>query len=270
MNTDTAKYRLPLNDNQTRVLELLYKFRFGSSDIIAHYFGKLNGAFVFKRMKILEEQGYIARRYDGSYRIQGKPAAYYLLPDGARKLHEDKKVEESKNRIKAIYKDKAVSEQFIQECLDIFSIYNALRSHHLDIKFFTKADLGHEDYDYFPQPLPDAYIRLANGQQYFLQVHRSHQPFFLASRAITRYASYFESGEWDDTDTDFPVLLFIVDSSSVQNRIHKLLRKEMNGLKAYTALKDDVVNIADGHVWHDVDEPESTSSLDQLRSPEAV
>jgi hypothetical protein len=44
----------------------------------------------------------------------------------------------------------------------------------------------------------------------------------------------------------------------------------MNGLKAYTALKDDVVNIADGHVWHDVDEPESTSSLDQLRSPEAV
>lgn len=270
MNTDTAKYRLPLNNNQIQVLELLYKFRFGSSDIIARFFGKPSGAFVFKRMKILEEQGYVAKRYDGSYRIQGKPAAYYLLPDGARKLQEDKKVEESKNRIKAIYKDKVVSEQFIQECMDIFSIYNALRSHHQDIKFFTKADLGHEDYDYFPQPLPDAYMRLANGQQYFLQVHQPRQPFFVVSRTITRYASYFESGEWDDTDTDFPALLFIADSSTAQNRIHKLLRKQANGFKAYTALKHDVMNSADGRVWHDADDPDDVYSLDQLRSPEAV
>lgn len=270
MNTNTPKYRLPLNNNQTQVLELLYKFRFSSSDIIAHYFGKPTGTFVFKRMKILEEQGYIARRYDGSYRIQGKPAAYYLLPDGARKLQEDKKVEESKSRIKAIYKDKTVSEQFVQECLDVFSIYIALRSHYPDIKFFSKADLGHEDYVYFPQPLPDAYIRLANGQQYFLQVHQSHQPFFVVSRAITRYANYFESGEWDDTYTDFPVLLFIVDSSPTQNRIHKLLRKQISGLKAYTALKDDVINSADGHVWHGADESDDVYSLDQLKSLEAV
>ena len=270
MNTDTAKYRLPLNNNQTQVLELLYKFRFGSTDIIAHYFGKPTGAFVFKRMKILEEQGYVARRYDRSYRIQGKPAAYYLLPDGARKLQEDKKVEESKNRIKAIYKDKTVSEQFIQECLDVFSIYNALRSRHPDIKFFTKADLGHEDYDYFPQPLPDAYMRLASEQQYFLQVHQSHQPFFVVSRTITRYANYFESGEWDDTDTDFPVLLFIVDSSSVQSRIHKLARKLSTDMKIYTALKEGIANSTDDRVWHGVDEPDDIFTLRDLKSSEAA
>lgn len=263
MNTDTAKYRLPLNNNQIQVLELLYKFRFGSSDIIAHYFGKPSGAFVFKRMKILEDQGYVARRYDGSYRIQGKPAAYYLLPDGARKLQEDKKVEESKNRIKAIYKDKTVSEQFIQECLDIFSIYTALRSHNSGIKFFTKADLTHEDYEYFPQPLPDAYVKLQDGKHCFLQVHHNHQPFFVATRAIKRYLDYFENGVWDDTGTDFPIVLFVVDTVSIQKRLHKFISKNIDDVRFYTALKNDVVG-GDGNVWHGVDEPERAHSIDEL------
>lgn len=270
MNTNPAKYRLPLNNNQTQVLELLYKFRFGSSDIIARYFGKPNGAFVFKRMKILEEQGYIARRYNGSYRIQGKPAAYYLLPEGARKLQEDKKVEESKARIKAIYKDKTVSEQFIQECLDTFSIYIALRSHDSDIKFFTKADLSHEDYEYFPQPLPDAYIKLRDGKHFFLQMHHAHQPFFVATRAIKRYMDYFENGIWDDTGTEFPVLLFVVDTESIQKRLHKFISKNADDVKIYTALKDDVLNRADGRVWYGIDEPDDIYTLEQLKSPKAA
>jgi len=270
MNTSTTKYRLPLNNNQTQVLELLYKFRFGSSDIIARYFGKPSGAFVFKRMKILEEQGYIAKRYEGNYRIQGKPAAFYLLPVGARKIQEDKRVEESTTRVKAIYKDKSVSEQFIQECMDIFSIYIAMRSHNSGLKFFTKADLSHDDYDYFPQPLPDAYMRLTNGQQYFMQMHQPHQPFFVVSRTIMRYASYFENGEWDDTGTDFPVLLFIVDSSSVQKRIHRLIRKQAGEVRIYTALKDDVLNSADGRIWHGIDELDDVYTLEQLQSSEAA
>jgi SOS-response transcriptional repressor LexA len=64
----------------------LYKFRFGSSDLIAKRFNKPSGKYVQKRLHILEDQGYIARRYDKSYKLQGKPAAYYLLPSAARLL----------------------------------------------------------------------------------------------------------------------------------------------------------------------------------------
>lgn len=269
MNTNTAKYRLPLNHDQTQVLELLYKFRFGSSDIVARYFGKPSGAFVFKRMKILEEQGYVARRYDGSYRIQGKSAAYYLLPNGARKLYEDRKVEESKTRIKAIYKDKSVSEQFIQECLDIFSAYIALRTHNSGLKFFTKADLSHEDYEYFPQPLPDAYMKLQDGRHFFLQVHHTHQPFFVATRAIKRYIDYFENGVWDDTGTSFPVILFVVDSINTQKRLNKFIGKNMENIKIYTALKVDVVS-GNEKIWHDADELGEVYLLRELKSPDFV
>jgi len=73
MNKPESKHRRKLNDEQIEVLELLYKFRFGSNDLIAQYFGKKNRSFVFKRLSILLEQGLIGKRFDSSYRIKGKP-----------------------------------------------------------------------------------------------------------------------------------------------------------------------------------------------------
>ena len=119
------KHRKKLNAEQLEVLELLYKFRFGSNDLIAQYFGKKDRSFVFKRLSILLEQGLIGKRFDSSYRIQGKPAAYYLCPAGARKLQErnpDRPI-----NIKAIYKDKTVSEQFIEHCFGVLQLYLQLK-----------------------------------------------------------------------------------------------------------------------------------------------
>ena len=66
MSSPTSKYRWPLNDDQLETLELLYKFRYGSSDLIAQYFNKPNGNFVYKRLKILQDQGFIGKRFGTS------------------------------------------------------------------------------------------------------------------------------------------------------------------------------------------------------------
>ncbi len=84
--SESVSSRRKLNEGQLEVLDLLYKFRFGSNDLFALHFGKKDRSFVFKRMNILLEQGLLGKRFDSSYRIQGKPAAYYLAPDGARML----------------------------------------------------------------------------------------------------------------------------------------------------------------------------------------
>ncbi|HSW77540.1 MAG TPA: replication-relaxation family protein [Candidatus Chromulinivoraceae bacterium] len=80
------KYRKKLNEEQVAVLQLLWRFRFASSEQIAKYQQKPNGKAVQKRLKIPEDQSLIAKRYDKSYKLQGKPAAYYLTPHGARML----------------------------------------------------------------------------------------------------------------------------------------------------------------------------------------
>jgi DNA-binding PadR family transcriptional regulator len=250
-----------LNDDQQAILKLLLKFRFITRQSITKLFANSHpGMDVYRKLQVLEKRGLIAKRFESSYRLLGKPAAYYLLPEGARKLHEDKKTEEPTIRIKSIYKDKSVSEQFIQECLDILGVYIAFRSHRPDIKFFTKADLNHEDYEYFPQPLPDAYVKLQDGKHFFLQIHHAHQPFFVAARAAKRYMEYFENGVWDDTGTYFPTILFVVDSPNIQKRLHKFISKNIEDISIYTALKDDVPS-GNIRIWRNADEPEKTSSL---------
>ena len=254
-----------LNYNQQVILKHLLKFRFITRHSITKLFADSNpGMDVYRKLQVLEGQGLIAKRFNSSYPLLGKPAAYYLLPNGIRILQDDNQQTNSKSRIKAIYKDKSVSKQFIEECLTIFNIYAALREHNTGLKYFTKADLSHEDYEYFPQPLPDAYVKLPDGTHFFLQVHHAHQPFFVATRAVKRYVDYFENGVWDDTGTDFPMVLFVVDSASIQKRLNEYIRKTTEDISTFTALRSDVLN-GSSRIWHSVDGPDKAYLLNELR-----
>lgn len=218
MDKVEPKHRRKLNAEQLEVLELLRKFRFGSNDLFAQYFGKKDRSFVHKRLTILLEQGMIGKRFDSSYRIQGKPAAYYLTPTGARAL-------QKQVNIKAIYKDKSVKDDFVRHSMDVFALYNWLKLQHGDrLKFFTKADLNQEQFGYFPQPLPDAYIRFRLGgeeRQFFLDFYYDSQPFFTAVRRLKKYMEYAEGGEWEATGTSLPKLLAVCESEVLQKRLQK-------------------------------------------------
>jgi hypothetical protein len=259
-----VKHRRKLNAEQLEVLELLYKFRFGSNDLIAQYFGKKDRSFVFKRLSILLEQGFIGKRFDSSYRIQGKPAAYYLTPAGARVLQER---HEDAINIKAIYKDKTVSEQFVRHSLDLLGIYNRLKAQYGDrLKFFTRANLNREQFDYFPQPLPDAYIRLRLGgeeKQFFLDMYYDDQPFFAATRKVKRYAEYAEAGNWEATSTNLPAVLCVCESASLQKRLQKRL-EGIDGELTF-ALITKVKTIGDDLAWQLATEPERTVPLQSIQ-----
>ncbi len=226
MNKTVPKHRKKLNDQQLEVLGLLYKFRFGSNDLFAEYFGKKDRSFVYKRLTILQEQGLIGKRFDSTYRLQGKPAAYYLTPEGARRLQEARGMEVN---IKAIYKDRGVSEQFVSYSLELFAIHNRLKAQYGEsLKFFTKTNLSHEDYDYFPKPLPDAYIRLGD-RQFFLDIYHDDQPYFVAVRKIKQYIAYDENADWSVTETDLPMILAVCESSGLVKRVQKRMVKALDG-----------------------------------------
>lgn len=235
MDKTILSHRKKLNGGQLDVLYLLYKFRFGSNDLIAQYFGKKDRSFVYKRLSILLERGLIGKRFDTSYRLQGKPAAYYLTPDGARELMAARGTDVN---IKSIYKDRSVFEQFVRYSLEIFAIHNKLKEQYGgDLKFFTKANLNYEEYDYFPKPLPDAYFRIvtddtAESKQYFLEVSESTKPFFVSVRKMRRYIAYDESGEWDGTGTSLPTIILACDNETLKKRIDKQLTKLNNQINS--------------------------------------
>ena len=250
MDKPVQKHRKKLNTEQLEVLELLYKFRFGSNDLIAQYFGKKNRSFVFKRLSILLDQGLIGKRFDSSYRIQGKPAAYYLLPPGARVLQEHQPGKPI--NIKAIYKDKDVSEEFVDYCLSIFALYCRLKaSYGNKLHFFTKPQLT--KYEYFSEFTPSVYIRLDGDieQDFFLEYFQSSKPFFTATRRIKQYIEYADSGEWEaETNSDFPKILLVCDRPSLQSRLLKRAAYVLD--EADDELKLFVATRADLNIWHNL------------------
>lgn len=268
MTTTNPKYRRKLNPAQLEVLKLLYRFRFASSDVIAQYSGKSSGVFVYKRLKILQEQGYIIKRFDSSYRIQGKPATYCLSPMGGRVLQEHEPPDVAIN-IKGLYKNKVNSEAFVRRCIDMFIIHNQLKVTHGDaLKFFTKSEIG--TYDYFPQPLPDAYFRLKKPQQtnqFFINLCYGSQPFFTLAREAKKFIEYAELGDWDATGTDLPVMLIVCESYSLQKRLQKLTNSALDS-------SDDEVKFAlttqaallsgKSNIWQLTDDPEVMLALDEV------
>src|SRR5215471_11927841 len=110
--------RKPLNYEQLHVLDSLYNFRFGTTDLLATSMSKpTSRRFMNERLRVLCEQEYIGRRYDSSYRLQARFASYYLLPKGIEVLKKKSK-EYRTSVLRNIRKDNAASDRFAQHCIN--------------------------------------------------------------------------------------------------------------------------------------------------------
>ena len=262
--SEVSKHR-KLNEQQLDVLKLLHKFRFGTNDLFAQYFGKADRSFAYKRLKILHEQGLVGKRFDSSYRLLGKPAAYYLTPDGARRLQEARGTQMN---IKSIYKDKTVSEQFVERSLELFAIRNRLHSEHL--LFFTRADMNREEYDYFPRPLPDAYIRFKeSGRHFFLDILHDDEPSFVAKQRIRQYVKYDEDGDWAITETSLPTVLVVCESLNLAKRVQKHIARALDDAwtdseMSFAFVTKTELMSEEISVWQRADEPNERLTLQDI------
>ena len=257
-----------LNPAQIEVLELLHKFKFASADLIAQHFRKSSGVFVYKRLQILVDQGYVIKRFDKSYKIQGKPASYCLSPAGGRLLNEREGTSELIN-IKALYKNKTLTEAYVTHCMEIFSIYLRLRTIYADsLRFFTKNELT--KYDYFPEPLPDAYFRLStesDTKQFFIIVCSASQPFFTYTRRLKRLLAYVDDEEWSVTETELPATLLICETYALQKRLQKQATKIFENAEEDITLaltNKAILFNGDVPVWQLASDPESMVGLEVL------
>lgn len=262
------KQHYRLTQKQLALLHLIYRFRFVTTELVAQYQGRKSADIVRPRLTALAEMGYIGRKYDSSYKLQGKHAAFYLLPDGMRALRQQPRegYEYSKVVLHNIHKDRDASDQFIEHNLGVLEAYNRLRSLHGDrLQFFTKSDLA--AYDHFPQPLPDAYLRIEDGagdKQYFLDIHHEARPFFVSARRIKQYAAYADSQQWELTETELPEILALCDSTTMQLRLQKKLAKNPHPKLNFLLTSMQVLLQAgdNARVWQRADEPDEVRSLD--------
>jgi hypothetical protein len=247
--SSSVKHRRKLNTEQLVVLELLYKFRFGSNDLIAQYFSKKDRSFVFRRLAILQELGLVGKRFESSYRLRGRPAAYYLLPEGARMLGQYRDPGDEVN-IKSIYKDATVSERFVDHCFAIFALYLQLMDKYGDnLEFLAKGEQLDEN---LPNRKPDAFLILetdSGTQHYFVDILDDDAHLLIdVSKKIKRYIDYKNSGDWVLVDqAPFPKIIFVCNSEEAAKRVQKrsaaILHKTSLLDVAFEAVTKDTINL---------------------------
>jgi hypothetical protein len=214
-----------LNQNQIDVLLLLYKFRFATSNLLTQKLKLQHRSSINSRLQILEDQEYIGRRYDKSYKLMNKPASYFMLPKGFAVLRGMDGI--SNNTLKNMYKDVRATDGFVERSLAIFSFYNhleAILGERFDM--FSKSELtGMED---MPEASPDGLIRFktssgsrAKERNFFMYYAEERQPLFAVSSIITKQLEYGDSEDWQDLFGKPPAVIIVCDLPALERRLYR-------------------------------------------------
>lgn len=199
-----------LNAKQLHILTLIYKFRFISIPLLTEYQNLKSQTTLLRNLKILEEQGYIGRRFDLSFKIDHKPAYYYLAAKGIAVLKDDPRFDSSV--LHSYYKNKNVSESFMQHSIDVLAVFNSIKKTLPDsFDIFSKPELS--TFDDFPENKPDLFLR--GNNEYFITLAHDVQPFIIRKR-LAEYIAHSEENGWDGGE--YPVLLYIFADSTNEIR----------------------------------------------------
>ena len=263
--------RSALKQGQIDILETLYKYRFGSRQLLADSLGIKSGSNLFEKLNVLMKHGFVARRYDKSYRLRGVPAAYYLTPKGLRQLqsiHGSERVTDA--IIKASYRDKVVGQSFVNHVVNVYSCTNKLQHQYPPLKVFLRRETAL--YSYFPANPPDAFLSLktADGlRRFFFDVVSKGMPPSAINRRLVNYMEFFDDGSWDVTGSDLPKLLFLLENPATENRLRRAAhavrsRFDLDDeIEIYTATIESLLG-DNSAIWSNIDELGELLSLDEL------
>jgi hypothetical protein len=176
------------------------------------------------RLKLICELGYIGRRYDSSYKLQAKFGAYYLLPKGINALKQFP-ADINKQVIRNIRNDVRASDRFARHCLTIYSTYSRLNElYGYSFKFFTSSYL--HGFDYFPNPLPDAYIKFNKNntnnkteelKHYLVECLDDTMPESVMRKKLLGLVNHADSGEWAPKTT-YPIILLVCSNDKLYKK----------------------------------------------------
>ena len=249
----TPKYRRPLNTSQNEILQILYKFRFATTELILQYQELQSPFYTYKRLANLVEQEYITRNYNGTYKIHGKQANYYLLKKGIRTLLSDPDL--NHKALKGMYRDSSVSEVFIEHCLDIFKIYNKfIDLYGKDLEFYTKSEISGDPE--FNTPLPDGYITIKK-QEYILEIIEPNLAYYQLRAKIQKHIKNSDSEIWKRLD--YPTLLFVCPNSAIERRVRIIANKSFGNydsvINLYTTTMKSILatRAKDDSIWSNIE-----------------
>jgi len=215
---------MKLTKKHIEILHLLYQFRFLNTNQFQKLLNHKNPKRIQIWLKQLKDNGYIKTNYNPKNFIdKTKPAVYYLTSKAIQILKKDNDIDP--RIIRKIYSEKKRKPKFIDHCIDIADIYlflNSQKEKDEELSFFTENELL--SFDYFPDPLPSAYITVESKeetQHYFLDLFDPYTPAFVLRNRVKLYMKYVDSGNWEEhaEGAGFPSILFVCPTIALKKHI---------------------------------------------------
>ena len=239
------KKSLDIGLKQIAILILLYRFRFLSTNHLQKLLGHKDPSTVQGWLADLVQKQYVYSNYDRTkFGKNTKPAVLHLLPKAIRVLKEQEDCDEL--GLKKIYGEEERSEGFISDCLFIADMYLKLKdqvSTDIEEHFSTKVDLN--DYDYFPNPLPNAYVALKEKRKtnrYFVLLLEEKAPKYALTAKIKKYMDYLETNVWKDNtgNAPFPSILVICPDYPKKRFVERFIKDNLPKEPLYLTTKNQV------------------------------
>jgi DNA-binding transcriptional ArsR family regulator len=249
--------RNKLNKKQIHLLRVINKFRFVTSDLVAR-FKNVSRTSVNYSFEVLRDQGLIDRKYNSKFKLQGKGAIYFLTPK-AIKLLRDKGFNLDDRILKTTYKNKIVSDEFVELCLSVMEAYLGFRATYgHTFELFSRSELYNPEILPKP-PSPSLYLRRnrrseTKKYEYFLDVINDTR-FFIYKQRIQAYVDHEYEGDWPG-DEKYPNLLLVCPTDRVEKRVNRHIYTLLEDFDIYTTTMDRLINSDNQKIWIDIFEQE--------------
>lgn len=241
------KYRRPLSSNQIRLLYILLKFRFGTSDLIATVVKK-DRSTVYESLRTLEQQEYIHKFHDKTYRLRGRPAVYTLAAKGIKYLRDTSQVDQT--TLRNFYKNRRIAvenEPLVDQCLLVFRIFNVLKAQTgQTFSIYTKHELDKDD---SVNPKPELWLHRqvkAQKPDYILDIFPTGTMTWLLRKRLRQHQEFAEECEYL-----YPCVLLVAGNASTERRLYKQAEGAIQDSEFYIT-QQEMLPGGDKKIWIDL------------------
>lgn len=107
-------------------------------------------------------------------------------------------------------------------------------------------------------------------KRFFFDFISDDTPRSVIAKHIAQYMQFFSDGEWDATNSQIPILLFLTTKPAIKKHLMRSTRAirgtfDMEDeVSIYAATIDQLLSAESGRIWEDIDSTDGLSPLDAL------
>ncbi len=221
-----------LTGQQQRILQLLFKFRFVSAGLLADVMG-IRKPSVYEVLEQLVGKDLLTKVYKSSFRIDRKPAYYYLNKSGVTVTRKVMDVKESV--VHALYKNDEMTSDFVEHSLKLVQCCVSIMQHlPKGSDIFSKTEINR--FKQFPKNRPDLYIRTPEGKEAIVVII-DDKPLYIVRKRLDEIVTHSEDEGW--SSDDYPHICFILKDYSAKYSFLYTTEKKLESM----GLEDDELPI---------------------------